>query len=288
MSALVEGSAVERATALVKQGWQQLVTWQGLWVAHVPCHTLLETSYRVNLITLECECPLLTLGGPCVHLCLVLSLAGVRQGASPQQERQRLARAALEQGDYLLEADCCVTFHSGTVCVTELESGTCTCVAAALDTVCVGALLVGLAKEAGHTLALPPIMPLGIKAEEDLAAPQLPVVIQTHTGLPRCLADTHGDLREDQGQDHSLSSKALLEKLYLWSTTKEFTDSEVLHRLLQAAHDTVWPAPLPPSPPAAPQPRQAVSCGSDRLRAVVRTVRRKRRRWERLGLPPPR
>ncbi|KAK8385222.1 hypothetical protein O3P69_012196 [Scylla paramamosain] len=294
VSLLLEGSAVERAAALIKQGWPQLVTWQGPWVAHVPCHTLLETSYRVNLLTLECECPLLTFGGPCVHLCLVSSLAQVRQGASPQQERQQLAQAALEQGDYLLEADCCMTFHSSGVCVTELASGTCTCVAAALDTACVGALLVDLAREAGHTQALPPVplaAPLAIKAEEDLAASQSPVIIQTHTGLPHSLTNTPQDLQEAQDLDqaHSLSSKALLEKLYLWSTTKDFTDSEILHRLLQATHDAVWGSQPPPHPsPAAPQPRLAASCGSDRLRAVVRTVRRKKRRWVRLGLLSPR
>ena len=291
VSLILEGSPGERAASLIKQGWSQLVTWQGEWVAHVPCHTLLETSYRVNLVTMECECPVLILEGPCVHLCLVTTLAQVRHGASPDQEKQRLAREALDQGHYLLEADCCITFHSNGVCVTKLTSGVCTCVAAMLDTGCVGALLVGLVREAGLTQPHMPdhlILTKPRKNKGKSAIQQSPIIIQTHTGLPdpRDLTKSSDDMEEDQHMlaGSSLSSKALLEKLYLWSTSKDFIDSEILQNFLQAAHDTVWGMPSPPTPPtpppALPQSRLGGMGGNKKLRAVVRPVRRKKEEEE--------
>ncbi|ROT72158.1 hypothetical protein C7M84_009463 [Penaeus vannamei] len=53
MSILMEGTASEQAGVLLHQGWSQLVTWQGHWMAHVPCHNIPETVYRVNLVTME-------------------------------------------------------------------------------------------------------------------------------------------------------------------------------------------------------------------------------------------
>lgn len=303
MSLLLEGSAGEHAGELIKQGWPQLVTWQGEWVAHVPCHTLLETSYRVTLPTMDCECPCLTLAGPCVHLCLVSTLAQLRQGPSPQQERQRLAEEALQEGNYLIDEGCCITFHSGVVCVTEVgnggggDGGVCTCVAATLGTPCVGVLLLGLAGEAGDTgythqplisptpptLDQPPTLPTLIKTELPtqsipVASQESPIIIQTTTGLPVPRRPQTPPETIEEGPDPPLSSKALIEKLHHWASSEDFTDSDILHSILQAAHDAVWGSPAPPTPPSPPRPSPAehqARSGSRKLRAVVRPVRRK-------------
>lgn len=158
MSVLLEGTASEQAGVLLNQGWSQLVTWQGVWMAHVPCHNLPETNYRVNLITMECECPVVAHMGPCLHLCLVVALAQLREGPTLEQERHRLASEAYENSDYILDNSCCVTFYDGSLCVTKLENWKCTCVAGAFEVDCVGKILVKIAEgaEEAVTYSVPP------------------------------------------------------------------------------------------------------------------------------------
>ncbi|XP_045603905.2 uncharacterized protein [Procambarus clarkii] len=148
MSLLMEGTASEQAGLLLNQGWSQLVTWQGKWIALVPCQDLLETTYRVNLITMECECPTVTFMGPCLHLCLATALAQLRDGPSPEQERHRLALEAYENSDYIIDCVSCVTFHNGIICVTKLKTCKCTCIASAFDIECVGIILLKITESA--------------------------------------------------------------------------------------------------------------------------------------------
>ncbi|KAG7170007.1 hypothetical protein Hamer_G012229 [Homarus americanus] len=146
MSLLLEGTASEQAGLLLNQGWSQLITWQGQWVAHVPCHNVLEMTYRVNLITMECECPIVTYVGPCLHLCLVMALAQLRDGPTSEQERHRLASEAYENSDYVMDHISCITFHSGVLCVTKLQNWKCTCIASTFDIDCVGKILLKIAE----------------------------------------------------------------------------------------------------------------------------------------------
>ncbi|XP_050695858.1 uncharacterized protein LOC126985268 [Eriocheir sinensis] len=319
MSLLLEGSAGEHARSLLKQGWGELVTWQGEWVAHVPCHTLLETSYRITLPTMECECPCLTLAGPCVHLCLVSTLAQLRQGPSLQDERQRLAEEALQQGSYLLEGGMCVVFHSEGVCVTGAGDGACvcTCVSDALGTPCIGALFLGLAGLAGEgdpthipdTLPSPPITSL--KEEPDpshLHQPLKPDPLTIHQPKPApsslqqpktapsaplqqplILIQTHTGLPvpqtpETKDADHNPSLDHPVSSKDLIKKLHDWAASKDFRdsEVLQSILRAAHDAVFgsPTHPTLTSSPPRPQASGSRKLRAVVRPVKRRKKEEE--------
>lgn len=345
MSLLLEGTANEQAGLLLNQGWSQLVTWQGQWVAHVPCHNMLETTYRVNLITMECECPVASYMGPCLHLCLVIALAQLRDGPTPEEERRRLASEAYENSDYIMDHVSCITFHNGVLCVTKLENWKCICIASAFDVDCVGKILLKIAEGAEEAVtytiptsvstssaclisssgslsknadenaiisskleAVPSFtITVSSQTEKDSATEgsfnviqEQPIVIQTRTGLEtkstnlaQIISSTTSEMTlnnidpikiiknemNDQLDESDYSSQAIIEKLYHWSKSKEFTDSDILKDLLKETHDFVWEKQNF-SKQLDTNDKKVNVVGNKKLRAVVRTVKRPRNHVE--------
>nr|XP_027218780.1 uncharacterized protein LOC113811272 [Penaeus vannamei] len=343
MSILMEGTASEQAGVLLHQGWSQLVTWQGHWMAHVPCHNIPETVYRVNLVTMECECPTLTYLGPCLHLCLLLMLAQSREGLTPEQERHRLASEAYENSDFIMDGVSCMTFHNGILCVTELGNRKCTCVASAFDVECVGKILLKIADgtEEAVTYTIPSSVvsasklegtspPHIVSSESDVqfsgrdgdissytitvssqpekstipssthslkVENEKPIVIQTRTkvearvdslerpksrSLLLCDQKTKGKggIKQEFSIDPKLSSQEIIEKLYKWSTSSSFTDSDLLNEMLRDIHNHVWEEQYPVLSEIQAvkenTSKKPVDPSKKKLRAVVRTVKRQR------------
>ncbi|KAK4318475.1 hypothetical protein Pmani_010532 [Petrolisthes manimaculis] len=152
---VMERTVREQAEELVREGRSQLLmTWQGDMVALVGSHnthsqpqTHTHSSYRAALVTMECECPGPASEGPCLHLCLALAVAQSVEGRTPHQERHRLASEAYESCDYILDGTFCITFHCGgaNMCVVELATGECTCLASTFGVECVGKILLKIA-----------------------------------------------------------------------------------------------------------------------------------------------
>lgn len=347
MSLLLEGTASEQAGLLLNQGWSQLVTWQGQWVAHVPCHNMLETTYRVNLITMECECPVATYMGPCLHLCLVIALAQLRNGPTPEEERHKLASEAYENSDYIMDHVSCITFHNGILCVTKLENWKCICIASAFDVDCVGKILLKIAEGAeeavtytipasvatpspcvlsspgsltkntnespinsGKPEAIPSFtITVSSKTEKDNLTErslhviqEQPIIIQTHTGIetkstnlsqmisPRVSETTVNNMEtikvikaeiNDQSEESDYSSQAIIEKLYHWSKSKEYADSDVLNDLLKETYDLLWGKQGSSFPKQLDSKDNKINVlGNKKLRAVVRSVKRPRNHAE--------
>ncbi|CAL4147745.1 unnamed protein product, partial [Meganyctiphanes norvegica] len=146
MCVVLEGTASEQAQSLLQQGWSMLITWEDRWCAHVPCHNTPNTAYKVNLLTLDCQCPVQSFIGMCVHLYLLFTISQSRDGPTPEQERYRLASEAFENSDFIMDDDSCITLHNKSMCVTQINNRICTCPASDFNVECVGMILLKIAE----------------------------------------------------------------------------------------------------------------------------------------------